>query len=57
MILMDGKITQFPQPARSDTVVDVQLYAERLTLQMSKKSFWNKILNRKVNGRKNDLKW
>ena len=54
---MDGKITQFPQPARSDTVVDVQLYAERLTLQMSKKSFWNKILNRKVNGRKNDLEW
>ena len=50
-------ITQFPQPARSDTVVEVQLYAERLTLQMSKKSFWNKILNRKVNGRKNDLKW
>ena len=57
MILMDGKITQFPQPARSDRVVEVQLYAERLTLQMSKKSFWNKILNRKVNGRKNDLKW
>ena len=43
MILMDGKITQLPQPARSDTVVDVQLYAERLTLQMSKKSFWKKI--------------
>ena len=39
MILMDGKITQFPQPARSDTVVEVQLYAERLTLQISKKEF------------------
>ena len=38
MILVDGRITQFPQPARSDTVVEVQLYAERLTSQMSKKS-------------------
>ena len=53
---MDGKITQFPQPARSDTVVEVQLYAERLTLQISKKSFWNKISNRKVKGRKDDQK-
>ena len=43
MIMVDVKITQFPQPARSDTVVDVQLYAERLTLQMSKRVFWKKI--------------
>jgi len=40
-----GIITQFPQPARSDTVVEVQLYAERLTFSTGPHVFqmvhWN----------------